>query len=165
MLTVHFSHLKKGNNNLRGIPHIHILIRQRQGHNHGVLNVTKVFKYTGFFQCWESVTFWSGSGSADSYLWLTDPDPTPFFSDFKDANNHYFHVTYPQYSVFSLSGLKIYFFAKILFCKRYFSPLNTSPLTNGSGSGRSKNMRILLIRIQIPNTVFLLIQLHSQSKK
>jgi hypothetical protein len=49
MLTVHFSHLKKGNNNLRGIPHIHILIRQRQGHNHGVLNVTKPFKYTGVY--------------------------------------------------------------------------------------------------------------------
>jgi hypothetical protein len=39
------------------------------------------------------MTFWCGSGSADPYLCLTDPDPTPvttpgpipFFSDFKDA--------------------------------------------------------------------------------
>jgi hypothetical protein len=29
--------------------------------------------------CWGSMTFWCGSGSADSYLRL--PDPTPFFSD------------------------------------------------------------------------------------
>jgi hypothetical protein len=36
-------------------------------------------------QCWGSVTFWCGSGSPDQYLLLMDPDPTPFFSDFKDA--------------------------------------------------------------------------------
>jgi len=56
------------------------------------------------------------------------------------------------------------FCVKILFCKHYFSPLNTfmrkgkdpdpDPylVTNRSGSGRPKNMRILRIRIQIPNT-------------
>jgi hypothetical protein len=93
MLTVHFSHWKKGNDNLRGIPHIHILIRQRQGHNHGVLNFTKVFKYTGFFSVlgirdilvWTrirgSVPVTNGSGS------------NPFFSDFKDAENYFLHVT------------------------------------------------------------------------
>ncbi len=55
---------------------------------------------------------------------------------------------------------------KILFCWHYFSPLNTfmrkregsgagsAPLTNGSGSGRSKNMRILRIWIRIPNTAW-----------
>ncbi len=39
------------------------------------------------YQCWGSVTFWCGSGSrfAGPYLWLTDPDQTPFFSDFMDA--------------------------------------------------------------------------------
>jgi hypothetical protein len=26
------------------------------------------------YQCWGCVTFWCGSGSADPYLWLTDPD-------------------------------------------------------------------------------------------
>ncbi len=34
------------------------------------------------------------SGSPDPYLWLMDPDPTPdptpFFSDFKDAKKKYF---------------------------------------------------------------------------
>ncbi len=29
----------------------------------------------GSNQCFGSVTFWYGSGSSDSYLWLTDPDP------------------------------------------------------------------------------------------
>ncbi len=46
-------------------------------------------------QCWGSVTFWWGSGSSDSYLWLMDPNPipdaTPFFSDFKDAKR-IFHI-------------------------------------------------------------------------
>ncbi len=31
-------------------------------------------------QCWDSGTFWCGSGSVQT------PDPTTFFSDFKDAN-------------------------------------------------------------------------------
>ncbi len=51
-------------------------------------------------QCWGSVTFWCGSGSAYPYLWLTDPDPTPFFSDFKDAKKEkkyiFFLITYPE---------------------------------------------------------------------
>ena len=33
---------------------------------------------------------------ADPYLWLMDPDPTPFFSDFKDAKkNHIFSYNLP----------------------------------------------------------------------
>jgi hypothetical protein len=51
----------------------------------------------------------------------------------------------------------------MLFCRHYFSPLNTFmrregsgagslPLTNGSGSERPNNMWILRIRIRIPNT-------------
>jgi hypothetical protein len=42
------------------------------------------------------VTFWCGSG--DPYLSLTDPDPTPIFSDFKDAKkkiSYFFLKTYP----------------------------------------------------------------------
>ncbi len=37
-------------------------------------------------QCWGSVTFLCGSGSRDPYLWLSDPDSNPFFSDLKNAN-------------------------------------------------------------------------------
>ncbi len=39
-------------------------------------------------QCCGSVTFWYGSGSADSRLWLMDPDPDPaiFVTDLQDAN-------------------------------------------------------------------------------
>ncbi len=89
------------------------------------------------WQCWGSVTFWYGSGSSDPYLGLTDPDPTPFI---------FFHHLGTLTSV-----LKIKYFAKfcfeILFCKHYFSPLNTFekreeistvPPTNGSGSGGPK---------------------------
>ncbi len=60
------------------------------------------------------------------------PDPTPFLSDFKDAKKNFFlHIFF----LFSLpartlsSVLKIKFFAKfcvkILFCKHYYSLLNT----------------------------------------
>ncbi len=46
------------------------------------------------YQYWGSVTFWCGPGSADPYLWLMhpDPDPTSFFSDFKDAEKIIFHI-------------------------------------------------------------------------
>ncbi len=95
------------------------------------------------------------------------PDPTPFYSDLKDAKK-YLLRTYPQ--AHSLQSLvycfKDKFCVKILFGKHYFSPLNTFMrkwkgsgtgagsihLNNRSGSGRPKNMRILLIRI--PNTAF-----------
>ncbi len=42
-------------------------------------------------QCCGSVTFWCGSGSADPYHLLTDPDSDPdpanFVSDLQDAKN------------------------------------------------------------------------------
>ena len=117
-------------------------------------------------QCWGSVTF---SGSADSYLWPMNPDPTPdpttFFSDFKDEKKfslHFFLLTYPQYIIFSLknSNFLLKFCVKILFCQALFQSAQdiygkreesgSVPLTNGSGSGsgRPKNMRILRIRIR-----------------
>jgi hypothetical protein len=33
---------------------------------------------------------WHFVPDADPYLWLTDPDPTPFFSDFKEAKKKFF---------------------------------------------------------------------------
>ncbi len=45
-------------------------------------------------------------------LWLTDPDPTPFFSDFKDAKQKISHIFFLQLTrrhiIFSLC-VKIYF--------------------------------------------------------
>ncbi len=51
--------------------------------------------FTDFFlvkQCCECVTFWYGSGSADPYQWLTDPDPDPafFVSNLKIQQKNYF---------------------------------------------------------------------------
>jgi hypothetical protein len=59
------------------------------------------------------------------------PDPTPFFSDFKDAKKLFLFIfcsyNFPTGTLSSV--LKIKFFAKILFkilfCKHYFSSLNT----------------------------------------
>ncbi len=34
------------------------------------------------YQCWRSVPVWSGSGSADPYLWLLDPDKSESFSSY-----------------------------------------------------------------------------------
>jgi hypothetical protein len=45
-------------------------------------------------QCWGSLTFLCGSGSPDPHLSLIDPDPTPFFSDFKDAKKITYFFSY-----------------------------------------------------------------------
>jgi hypothetical protein len=41
------------------------------------------------WQCWGSRTFWYGSGSADPWIWRTDPDPAPdtaiFVSDLQNG--------------------------------------------------------------------------------
>jgi hypothetical protein len=57
-----------------------------------------------------------------------DPDPTPFFSDFKDAKKKYFFpyfflLTYSQ--AYSFQSYKFNFLLKFYFDKHYFSPLNT----------------------------------------
>jgi hypothetical protein len=90
----------------------------------------------------------------------SDPDPTPFFSDFKDAKCFFLHfisynlVPTTYYLLSQKLNFWLKFCVKILFCKHYFSLHNTFmregsgagfgsvPLTNGSGPGRPKNMRI-----------------------
>ncbi len=104
----------------------------------------------------------SGSGS--------NSDQTPFFIDFKDAKKLNFfiffsHIYCPQAHHVQSKKLNFLqkFCVKMLFCRHYFSPLNTfmikekdpepDPylLTNGSRSGRPKNMRIRIrFRIQFP---------------
>jgi hypothetical protein len=86
-------------------------------------------------------------------------------------NNYFFHIFSYNLPTGTLSSVKINVFlkfcVKILFCKHYISPLNTFmkngkdpdpdpeldgsgsragsvPLTDGSGSGRPKSMRILI---------------------
>jgi hypothetical protein len=83
-------------------------------------------------QCWGSVTFRCRSG-ADPYLWLMYPDPdpildhTPFFSNFNDANIFFVFFSYnlPAGALSSVFNFLLKFCVKILFCKHYFSPLNT----------------------------------------
>jgi len=62
--------------------------------------------FYNFPPCWGSVKFWCGFGSVDPYLWLTDPDPTPdptfFFSDFKDAKQIFFIIFYLNISLSSV---------------------------------------------------------------
>ncbi len=92
-----------------------------------------------FIQCWGSVTFWSGSGTPDLYLWLMDSDPAPdsdptqdpttFFNDIIDVKKKFifFLVTYPK--VHHLQSKKLIFLltfcVKIPFCQAFSSPLNT----------------------------------------
>jgi hypothetical protein len=61
-----------------------------------------------------------------------DPDPTPFFINFKDARKNilffiFFLITCPQ--AYHLQSKKFNFLlkfcVKILFCRHYFSQLNT----------------------------------------
>jgi hypothetical protein len=42
-----------------------------------------------FYQCCGSVTFCNGSGSADPFLRLTDPDPALFVNDLQDAKKKF----------------------------------------------------------------------------
>ncbi len=95
----------------------------------------------------------SGSGSADLYLWVMDPaptpdptpDPTPFFSDFKDAKKISFFFLYltrrPQ--AHYLQSYKLNFCwrfilqalfqsAQHLYEKKEGSSAGSVPLTNGS---------------------------------
>ncbi len=95
----------------------------------------------GSYQCWGSVTLWCGSGPMD-------PDPTPFFSYFKDVKKIVFHIFF----------LKLTRTLKVKFCDNTFilqalfqsaqhfyekrEGSESVPLTNGSGSGSSNNTRI-----------------------
>ncbi len=90
-----------------------------------------------------------------------------FFSDFKDAKIFYFFskfffMTHPYFQSFKFNFLRK-FCVKILFAS--INLVRTTPLwekgriwiriytlTNGPGSWRPKNMRILQIRLGIPNT-------------
>jgi hypothetical protein len=78
------------------------------------------------------------------------PDPTPFFSDFKDANFFFFIVfSYNLPSGILCSVLKIL----LKFCVKIYLQAGPGliPLAIGSGSGMPKNM---LIWIGMPNTDF-----------
>ncbi len=61
---------------------------------------------------------WRFGADQDPHLWLMDPDldptpdPTPFFSDFKDAN-FFLHIFFNLPADTLSSVLKILFFAKI----------------------------------------------------
>ncbi len=55
-----------------------------------------------------------------------DPNPTPFFSDFKNAKQNFFHISFLQLTRRHINFcFKDKFCVKILFCQHYFSPLNT----------------------------------------
>ncbi len=107
-------------------------------------------------QCSGSVTFLYGSGSGDPDLWQTDPYPGLFLSDLRDTNTNIFllvvlPVTFWRYII--LQKQKVikksrnsrnwgfsYNFGLIM------EGSEAVPLTNwfGSGSGRPKNLRILI---------------------
>jgi hypothetical protein len=105
------------------------------------------FFWTAQRQCWGSVTCWCGSGYADPYLWVMDPDPnptpdpTPLFSDFKDAKKIFFSYNLPAGTLssvlkiqFLLKFVSEFYFASILE-KREESGSGSIRLTNGYGSG------------------------------
>ncbi len=117
-------------------------------------------------ECCGSMTFrcGSGSGSVDPCLWLMDPDPAIFLTNLQDANKKLFFLNLSAYYF-----LKVYLhhFSKIKSQKESQNNRNQGfsdhfcmmievcgyiPLTNGSGSGRPKNMWIRWIRIRIRKT-------------
>ncbi len=94
-----------------------------------------VYKCTYVKQCWGCdilVRIWiriPGSVPLNPALDPT-PDPTPFFSDFKDAKTLFFFFIFFFLPACKLSevlklNFVLRFCMKILFCKHYFSSLNT----------------------------------------
>ncbi len=120
----------------------------------------------------------------DPYFWLMDadptPDPTPFFSDFKNAKKNFIFFSYnlPE-GTFSLKNLifLLHFCVKILLCKHYFSLHNTfmrkgkdpdpylwlldpdprSPKTCGSGSGSPTLARIMTHEAKVDSQFLFLV--------
>ena len=115
------------------------------------------------------MTFWCGSGSAEPCLWLMDPDfgsgscyfrhwPSgrqqknhlkksfPAYYFLKVQFHHFLKIKSPTEVTNSRNQSKSYYFCLMI------EGSGSIPLTNGSGSGRPKNMRIW-IRIRIRNTV------------
>ncbi len=117
------------------------------------------------WQCCGSITFWCGSGSADSCLWLVDPDPEPgpgssYFRHWpsrcqqkKQISKHFFLFnTFLRYIYIIFLNVKVkesqnsrnqgfsYNFCMVV----EGSGSGSIPLTNGSGfvSGRPKKMWI-----------------------
>ncbi len=89
-------------------------------------------------QCSGSVTFWYGSGSADPYFWLADPDPAFFVSDLqkvikKSQNRRYQGFSYYFWLMMEGSGSVI--------------------LTNGSGRPKKLRIRIWNTGTNVYNTV------------
>jgi|LakMenE18May11ns_1017448.scaffolds.fasta_scaffold9653836_1 hypothetical protein len=103
----------------------------KTAHSYLYRNIPKIYCSV---QCWGSVTFWCGSGSVspDPYLWLMDPDPTPFLIGCKNAKKKYFYsycflITCPQAHHLQSKKFNILLnlCVKILFWWHYFRPLNT----------------------------------------
>ncbi len=116
-----------------------------------------------FRQCCGSMKFLygsgCGSGSADPYIWLMDPEPSFFFSDLQDVKKKVFFLLsffadyFSKVHLHHCSKIKdikksqnsrnqcfSYFF--LLDYRRIRIQIRTVPYTNGSGSGRPKNIRI-----------------------
>ncbi len=105
-----------------------------------LLLTTHSKKQKNYYRCWGSVTFWCGpgSGSRSGYIPLTNGSgpgsnsgSDSFLHYFKDAKKKFFCtfflITCPQ--VHHLQSKKCDFLLKVcvkmLFCRHYFSPLNT----------------------------------------
>ncbi len=106
--------------------------------------------------------FWNGSGSADPYLWLMDPDPAIIVNDLQDVNKkifwcisfwRYIYIISQRYKVIKKSENSRNQCFSCYFCLMIEESGSVS-LTNGSGcgSGSPKIIWILRIRIRIRNT-------------
>ncbi len=112
--------------------------------------------------CYGSMQFWCGSGSADLYFCLMDPDPDAdpnpaiFVSDLQGVNKKFFCLllfdgTFTSFSKIKAAGINVFL---IIFAWWWRSGSGFVSLTNGSRSRseRPKNIRIIRIRIRIRNT-------------
>ncbi len=108
---------------------------------------TFAIHFCACFRAQKRIAFWYRSGSADLYLWLTDPatDPAIFVSDLQDKKSYRSHKTV---------GIKVFLtnFAWG-YCRRIQSRICISYGTNGYGSERPKNIWIRIRKTASKSTL------------
>ncbi len=126
----------------------------KRGEGEGFLVHTLLLALRNGNQCCGSMTFWYGSGSADPYLWLMDPDPDPaILVDLQNINKKLILT-----KVFCLLLFYIIFQrkkskkeVKKQLHSRFFVLFVLDERRSGSGSRRPQNIRIRRIRNTVGN--------------
>ncbi len=85
---------------------------ERENYNFLTFSLPKLHQKSFFHRVFRICAFWYGSGSADPYHWITDPDPELFFTDFQDANTK--QVFFPKFFCLLSQPSKLTSYSEVL---------------------------------------------------